>query len=289
MFTNVAYLGRHSEDITDTSEPLLITAVGYYRNITKNTLTSRPSGRGDYQLIYVADGQARLTVDGKERRLGKGNMILFRPSVPQKYSFYAEDSPQIYWVHFTGSDIDKILARYNMPTDKSAFFAGTSSEYEWIYSHMIRELQLRRANYKDMLCNDMHRLLMLIDRYFSEMPSFNSNTIDEIERAVHYFNNNYNADVSIEEYAKQRHISACWFIRSFTQLTRLTPMQYVISVRIANAKSLLGDTSLSIAQVASAVGYENALYFSRIFKKHTGLSPREYRQSANSYTYAQKQ
>ena len=112
---------------------------------------------------------------------------------------------------------------------------------------------------------------------------------DEAERAVRFFNDNYNRNISVESYAKQHHVSVCWFIKSFTQLTRLTPMQYIISVRIANAKSLLSDTNQSVSQIASAVGYDNSLYFSRIFKKHTGLTPSQYRHSATDGAYAQKE
>ena len=289
MFTSVAYLGRHSEDITDTSQPLTVTAVGYYRHVTKDVHTVRPNGRSDYQLIYVADGQAHLTVNGEERHLGKGNMILFRPRVPQKYSFCAKDATQVYWVHFTGAAVEQILSQYTFPTNSPYFFAGSCSEYELIYTDMIRELQLRRANYAKMLSCALERLLMLSDRYLKEKLSGGGSALDEAERAVRFFNDNYNRNISVESYAKQHHVSVCWFIKSFTQLTRLTPMQYIISVRIANAKSLLSDTNQSVSQIASAVGYDNSLYFSRIFKKHTGLTPSQYRHSATDGAYAQKE
>ena len=57
----------------------------------------------------------------------------------------------------------------------------------------------------------------------------------------------------------------------------MTPMQYIVSLRITNAMNLIDNTDYNISQVASAVGYDNALYFSRLFHKHTGMAPSDYK------------
>ena len=54
-------------------------------------------------------------------------------------------------------------------------------------------------------------------------------------------------------------------------------MQYVLSLRMSNAESLLEMTDYNVTEISSIVGYENPLYFSRMFKKQRGLSPSEYR------------
>ena len=72
-------------------------------------------------------------------------------------------------------------------------------------------------------------------------------------------------------------MSDCWFNRIFKQVIKMTPMQYILSLRIKNAITLLDKTDYNISQVAAAVGYDNSLYFSRLFTKHIGISPTEYR------------
>ena len=72
-------------------------------------------------------------------------------------------------------------------------------------------------------------------------------------------------------------MSVCWFIRCFKRYMGMTPLQYVTSIRITKAKDLLKNTAFTIQEVGRLVGYENPLYFSRIFKKQTGHSPSEYR------------
>ena len=74
-------------------------------------------------------------------------------------------------------------------------------------------------------------------------------------------------------------MSVSWFIRSFKQYAGTTPMQYLVERRMANAQVLLETTSYNISEIAALVGYDNPLYFSRIFRKQKGMSPSEYRKT----------
>ena len=282
MYTNLAYLGEPHEDIVDNTQPLLITAVGYYRVHTSYIIeTERPNGRGDYQLLYVAAGKAHFFFNGKERIVSKGNMVLFRPGEVQMYYLYASEKPETYWVHFTGANVEMLLDYYEMPKGENVFFTGTSPDYQWLFRQMIQELQLRRVNYEDLLNMNLRHIFLMINRYLKEDTRVNSDVLNEIEKAIHFFNDNYNQTISIEDYAEEHHMSACWFIRSFKQIVKTTPMQYIVSLRITNAMNLMDNTDYNVSQVAAAVGYDNPLYFSRLFSKYTGMSPSEYKKSKN--------
>ena len=73
-------------------------------------------------------------------------------------------------------------------------------------------------------------------------------------------------------------MSESWLIRCFRQRTGMTPQRYLTDIRLNQAKELLAASSLNVGEIAAVVGYENALYFSRIFRKYVGVSPREYRE-----------
>ena len=278
MYTNLAYLGEAHEDIVDNSKPILVTAAGYYRVHTSEVIeTDRPNGRGDYQLLYISAGKLHLYVDGEERIITKGNMLLFRPGETQIYNLYSADKPETYWVHFTGSDVDLLLDYYGMPKDENVFFTGTSPDYQWLFKQMIQELQLCRVNYEDLLNMNLRHIFLMINRFLKEGTELDSDALDEVERATHYFNENYNLNICIKDYANERHMSECWFNRTFKHVTKVTPMQYIIQLRMTNALNLLEHTNYNIIQVANAVGYDDAYYFSRLFKKNIGVSPTEYR------------
>ena len=278
MFTNVAYLHNSLNDMVDTSKSLIVTSCGYYRVHSRPVVsTERPTGRRDYQLLYIAKGKGHFYFDGKEHIITEGNMILYRPNEVQYYYYYAPDKTEAYWVHFTGRHVESILEFYELPETENVFYTGTSPDYQWMYRQMIQELQLCRANYEELLSLMLRHIFIMINRYIVEGRKAGSDIQNEIERATHYFNENYNKPINIDEYAESRHMSTCWFIRSFKQILKVTPMQYILSLRMANAQSLLETSEYNISEIAEAVGYDNPLYFSRLFHKHIGVSPSEYR------------
>jgi len=278
MYTNLAYLGEAHEDIVETDVPLLVTGCGYYHVRSSPVIdTRRPEGRGDYQLLYIAAGKAKFYGEGREWTVSKGNMVLFRPGVPQMYDLFAADSPETYWVHFTGRDVEAVLAEYGMPEGSEAFYTSTTPDYAWLFRQMIQELQLRRVNYEELLNLMLRQIFVMIGRYAREGRQMGSHTLNEMERAVHYFNENYSRPIVIADYAAERHMSVCLFIRSFRQMTKLTPMQYILQLRLTSAKNLLTTTDFTVGQIAAAVGYDNPLYFSRLFHKHIGVTPSDYR------------
>ena len=103
------------------------------------------------------------------------------------------------------------------------------------------------------------------------------NIQEQVECVVAYFNENYNSKISIDDYAESLHISTNWFIHNFKQYAGMSPAQYILSLRMVNAQSLLERTTYNIKEISEIVGYENPLYFSRVFKKEIGKSPAQYR------------
>ena len=103
------------------------------------------------------------------------------------------------------------------------------------------------------------------------------NIQEQVECVVAYFNENYNSKISIDDYAESLHISTNWFIHNFKQYAGMSPVQYILSLRMVNAQSLLERTTYNIKEISEIVGYENPLYFSRVFKREIGKSPAQYR------------
>lgn len=280
MYINVAYIDDENPNLEDLSVTLRINNCGYYRIHTTPVIeTLHPEGRNDYQLIYIASGKGHFYFKGSKEAtvVTKGNMILFRPQEPQVYYYYATDKTEVYWVHFTGRKVEEYLKQYELPKKENVFYTGVSPDYPWIYKQIIRELQLHRENYSDMISLFMHHIFLTINRYIKEGKQAKNDTINDVERAVHYFNENFNKPISIEQYAAERLTSVNWFIHSFKSVMKVPPMQYIVSLRIAAAKGYLENSNKNITEISNAVGYDNTLYFSRLFKKHTGYSPSDYR------------
>ena len=283
MYINSAYLNRSLVDFKDKSRPLIVGSCGTYHLYTRPRLpTHRPKGRRDFQLLYIAAGKAHFYFDKSEKDtvITAGHMILYRPGEPQRYVYYGEEQTEVYWVHFTGNNVTNILRHYGIGTGVRILGTGTSLEYSRIFKQMIQELQRCQTHYPELLTLLLLELLIQIERQTGrEHRKKDAYLHAEMEYAIQYFNEHYNSDISIENYAASRGMSVSWFIRSFRQYVHTTPMQYLVERRMANAQTLLETTSCSVTEIAALTGYDNPLYFSRIFKKQKGMSPSEYRKA----------
>ena len=233
MYMNAGYLNHSRLDFKDKSQPLIVGSCGTYRLSSHPKLpTYRPRGRLDFQIIYIASGLAHFHFDNAENEtiVPAGNMVLYRPKEFQKYEYYGIDKTEVYWIHFTGSEVRNILRKYGFPDNQRIFPVGASMEYERVFKRIISELQRCQDDYEEMLILLLRHLLII-------------------------------------------------FLRNFKKYTGTTPMQFIMSIRINNAQLLLETTSYSINEIAKIVGYDNQLYFSRLFHKQKGYAPREYRKA----------
>ena len=281
MYINSSYKNNSVLDFKDKSKPLVVGSCGTYRLSSHPKLpTYRPRGRLDFQIIYIASGRAYFHFGRPENEtiVTAGNIVLFRPKEFQKYEYYGADKTEVYWVHFTGSDVKNILRKYGFPDDRRVFPVGTSLEYERVFKRIILELQRCQEDYEEMLVLLLRHLLITFHRELGKEHTPKNEYLDhEMAAAVSYFNENYNQDINIEEYAASRGMSVSWFIRNFKKYTGTTPMQFVTSIRITNAQLLLETTNYAVNEIARSVGYENPLYFSRLFREQKGCPPSHYR------------
>ena len=286
MYINSAYLNDSLLNCKDTQNPISVGSCGNYRLITVNQLpTFRPNGRLDYQLIYIASGAAHFYFKSTDEAtvIPAGTFVLFRPREYQKYIYYGSDHTEAYWIHFSGTQVKSILREYNIDDATHIFRTGTQFVYSEIFKNIISEIQQKRLGFELIIEAYLKQLFVLISRNKESLDDDSKNYIqNEVRLAQEYFNDNYSKEINIDEYAASHGMSISWFIRSFRQITGITPLQYILTQRIINAQILLESTDYSINEISNLVGYDNQLYFSRLFSKQKGMSPREYRKIVKS-------
>ena len=283
MFVNRGDLGRPHEEIIRKDVPLLITSVGILKNESNTPLdTIRPEGRGDYQILYISSGKGTFVLDGEEIELAQGTAVLFRPYEPQIYCFHIQDRAEYCWCHFTGNDVETMLEKCHITPDQMVFQADTSSDYSVLFLQMIRELQIKQGEYNEILELCLRHLLLLLNRG-QRSDTSQRKALGSIKSAIGHFYRNYNQNIKVMDFAERHLVSPSWFAEHFKEATGCSPQQFIIQLRITNAMHMLDNTEYTVSQVASAVGYTNTQYFHRLFQKHTGMTPMEYRNRMKSH------
>jgi AraC-like DNA-binding protein len=277
MINLSGYVTDIDEDIVDQKNFIAVNSCGYYKLVRLESYeTIRLQGRSDFQLLYIYKGSASFKKNSEMHYLTEGSVVIYYPQEPQYYLYNLSDKPEVYWLHFSGADIENHLNALGFK-DKPWFNVGVKNEYISVFDKVIKELQLRREHFFELSNLYALELLSLMSRSMSE-TNVNKHIINEqIQNAIELMNKNFNKTQSVNEYARLCNMSTCWFIHNFKAYTGMTPQQYITDIRISKAKELLLYSSFNITEIASIVGYDNPFYFSRIFKKNTSLSPREYK------------
>lgn len=234
---------------------------------------SRPAGREDWLLFYVAKGCERFTLDS-EVDAEEGSFIIFRPHEAQEHVTVFDGTSEFYYVHFTAP---KDFSPMELETFR-VYPSKPSTRVRDAFEDIISELQTKRACYESLCVSRLFDILALLSRRAADMTSPLHRYSDRITYVIGQMNREYYEDHSLEDYAEICKMSKFHFLRVFKEITGISPLEYRNKIRIDHAKELLEDDSIPVGEVGSLVGYASASYFCDAFKKRTGYSPIQYRQ-----------
>ena len=96
-----------------------------------------------------------------------------------------------------------------------------------------------------------------------------------------YINNHYQEDITLELLSEKTYMSKFYLVHAFKQYKGVSPINYLIQLRVQQAKELLETTNYSIAQISDSCGFSSQSYFSQVFKKACGMTPNAYRKSSD--------
>lgn len=265
---------RRAIGFEDKEHPVMVNCCGYQVFNTKDYSQNRDIGRLDYQIIYIYKGCGHYKLQNQWRTLQAGNILLFRPSEPQVYSYFAKDKPEIYWIHFTGTACDALLEQYGIQN----CYIGENLPLKLLFQETIVELQLKKTQYESVVISNFYKLLALICRSYRQQFSAIENNFS-IDRLVMQLHQKYMDKWDISSMAGYCGLSEDYFSHAFKKRTGVSPVQFLKELRIEKAKDFLITNSMSISAVARLCGFDDPLYFSRVFKKTTGIAPRQFQQN----------
>lgn len=242
-----------------------------------NAWILREKGRLDYQIIYIYQGQILAEVDGIERIIPEGNVILYRPHEKQKYSFFADHPTLHCWFHFSGAGCDEILAQAGFG-EGSVLPIGKNKQLVDIIQKLETEGRLQKEGYK-LLCRgyllEFFALFMRTKHYRNDPAALrNMMMIENICTVIHQ---ELDKTHSLTFFADHCHLSVSRFSHVFKDVMGVSPREYINNAKLEKAALLLVSTYLRISEIAQKTGYHDQNHFTKVFKQKTGWTPTQYR------------
>lgn len=242
-----------------------------------------PLARNHYLFHYIISGTGTLLANNSRGvtqsfsiRSGQGFLIF--PG--QINTYYADEHlPWEYmWIEFDGLRVKESLDLTELSPDTPVYHPHSKELREMLAQEM--EYIVNHPQESPMhLIGHLYLFLDYMTRSTTRTTSVHSSKMSDyyIKEAINFIEQNFQNNISIEEIASVCGINRSYFGKIFRDTVGRSPQEFLMHYRMVKATELLKLTSLSIADIGSAVGYENQLHFSRAFKGIYGVPPREWR------------
>ncbi|HEY3379783.1 MAG TPA: helix-turn-helix domain-containing protein [Armatimonadota bacterium] len=142
---------------------------------------------------------------------------------------------------------------------------------------LLQEYAERRPGYQATLMGGYMQLVVYLSRCYSQTDHPPSRALLQLGEAISRLDRQYQESITVPELAATAHLSVNQFLRVFKRATQMSPVAYLLQVRLRKAAELLAATDFSVTEVAFRVGFSDSNYFSRQFKLKYGMAPRAYR------------
>src|SRR5699024_7839256 len=223
-----------------------------------------------YLFIYVKSG--RMELQYKNKTFTIGAHMLFFLDCREHHIYRALEETEFSYIHFNGvASKEYFELLYKSKGIVFSLFDNLSiSEY---IDKILDDMKLNQLEEQETSIL-IHKILY--ELYIVSHQSYN--LLDNaIKKVIIYIKNNYMKNINVENMAQYVHLSRYHFSRIFKKHTNLSPHQYLIKIRINEAKSLLYLTDDSITEIAMKCGFSSLPHFVSTFKKHSGFSAKEFR------------
>jgi AraC-like DNA-binding protein len=254
-----------------------------------------PHAHAAHEFIYIVGGEGEINSNDVEYRLTHGDLLLVEPESVHKGAAHPENPFELLTLGYNFS-ADRVYA-------DPALFGLDSIFLEHYYAykrktkapliHNCERIQNVLFNLLDETIDNqrcrkelMRAYLILfftflirkLEPYIDSDPA-SPDVAEAIIKAKKYIQSHFHEPITLEDIAQVACLSQSHFCRLFKQETSFTPIEYLSSVRLENAKTLLLYSNYTLTEIADRVGFSSIHYFSRCFKKYEGVSPLLYRQT----------
>lgn len=227
------------------------------------------------EIFYILKGKGDFEVANNRFAIKENDLIVVNSSIPHA-EHSDKKSPLEYIVlgingleFYSAEGTDHILQNFSQQRDESLFYLKT----------LLREIRSKEPDFEN-ICQNLLQILIshIMRRSHIELAAAPENKATRECRFIEqYINEHFKEDISLQTLSDLTYLNKYYLAHAFKNYKGISPINYLIQLRIEEAKLLLETTNNSIAKISSQTGFSSQSYFTQTFRKATGISPREYR------------
>ena len=252
---------------------MYLTDVGFFPKAV-NHFREREEGIAEYILIYCTDGKGVIEVDGHPYRIGAEEIFCIPRDRRHRYYADKKDPWSIFWLHFKGEncgffplDDCNVVQMSSGPANNRLMFL-----FELLFRVLERNYTLGNFIYISQVLS-----LILSEVYFREKVDESTPQNRHITAIIRFMYKHLKEDLTLEDISQEFDLSKSYINVIFKKYAKRAPIDFFIGLKMQEACKLLRSTGMYVKEVSIELGYDDPYYFSRIFKKFVGVSPKYYK------------
>ena len=240
---------------------------------------SVPHTHNHMELFFIVGGKGQFLIEDQLHPVDVNHLVIINPNVTHtEVSLNAQPLEYIVLgiegIELAASDTShrqfSILDRYE------------SVEISGCLRNILREMEQKNTGYEDVCQAYMEILIIRLMRTTALAVPAEPQTVSVNRQCAavrRYIDLHFKEPLTLEQLAEEGHMNKFYLSHAFKREYGISPINYMISKRIEESKYLLTETDLSMSQIAQLLGFSSLSYFSQVFHRTQGISPKEYRNS----------
>ncbi len=238
---------------------------------------SKRQNLNSYLFFIVLDGRGEVSYENKRYHISAGDCVWLDCTRPYSHESSADEPWSLMWVHFNGITAKHYYESFIQHSNSFLFrprnlvlFTDTLTQ--------LYQVQQTKSSLIELMSNKYITDIITLCFTESRLEHEGEYSIPEKLSQIHtYLEDHYAEKITLEKLSSQFFISKFHLSREYKKIYGITLLSDLTAKRISHAKSMLRFSDSSIESIALATGFQDAAYFSKVFKKSENMTPIEYR------------
>jgi AraC-like DNA-binding protein len=261
---------------------LLPSHVGFFPNARTHRIR-REGGIGSTIFKYCVRGAGWCELKGRRANVNAGDLLVVPSGHPHAYGTSEERPWTVHWFHAVGEDVAPLLRQLGVDAEHPVVRLGENTQLVGLFQELFNELSVacspERLLYGSQLLTHLLGLMIRLRRDAAPEPP---DARQRVLACVAHVKNHPEEALDLDALASIVGLSVSHFAALFRAATGDPPGRYLTRVRMERARRSLVGTAHTVKTIAHQLGFDDPLYFSRVFRTENGVSPSEFRRRHRS-------